>query len=1046
MSELLVKSEKMVRVKVRGKTVDLVREQYLRTDIPCGAQGCPNCVQGENKSRLPSDNVSHYLIALPDVAIKYLEILEFPEITGMIFPQTVVQQVLHDGGKRLYTRLCNIVRDIRKESFMFVNEFCQQTYVSRRTGESLAAWRVRAVYNVGLWYHSHFDGQIAIVLITENAEVIKQYQYETDGVFVITLGNYLKNFFPTLETAFNIYESLGALLSIEETSESTTDFAEHLQLEILENGVKVGRYYQGMLRVNKHHAKTEAFVSFLSVDNTEELASDILVLGVRHRNRAIHGDTVVVELLPRAEWRGRITALNRHEEGDVDENNCTSKEVLPTAKVVGILQRNWRDYVVSLSENENFSKAGAQERVLSIPYDCRIPKIRILTRQASTLVGQRIVVRIDSWEVNSQYPNGHFVRSLGKIGAIETETMTILVENEIFALPFSPGVVGELPVDTPDHPWTVDPSEVARRQDLRTSHLIFSIDPKGCVDVDDALSAKRLPNEFIEIGVHIADVTHFVRPNTYTDLDARSRGNTVYLADRCYHMLPNILSANLCSLKSKVDRFAVSVFWILDQSYHVVDVWYGQTAIHSSYSLCYEVAQEIIDGKKREELSHEIPELDDTEPSEVNERFDDLKNAVALLTEVAHVLKDRRGFAGALELDSSEIQLEFRDADRSGNLDSIRPKQELDIHGTVAECMIFANHLVAKKIKDTFQTRALLRRHPPPRQDQFGALLLLAESREFQLDTSSNKSLARSLDRCVVSKNTYVNKIMRSVTVQAMSMAVYFATGTLPPEDYCHYGLALDVYTHFTSPIRRYADIIVHRLLLDAVKQQHECPFSCSSLQEVCDHINKKQRAAKNAQRASQELFKCVFFDSLTENDERRKALAIVFALRANGVLTYLPRYGIKAPLYLRNREQQVAFVVDHKVEWTSGSLKQEKLKITVTTGLGQQPYHIFDAIMVRVGVEKSPAHASTIKLDLLDNCVSPDVDLQDMTVLSGKDMMKEVTSCQKTLLDTESAGTESSSHGYDATEADQKDCNTGRVSEFYLVLEDLRKMALQEN
>ena len=177
-------------------------------------------------------------------------------------------------------------------------------------------------------------------------------------------------------------------------------------------------------------------------------------------------------------------------------------------RVVGVMQRNWGDYIATLPrEDEDSMEKAAGKRILVYPFNRKIPKIRILTSQSKSLQGHRILVRIDAWPVNSQYPQGHFLKVMGKIGDLETEIDTILVENEVEVSPFSQGILNELPSFESSLTWVPDPEEVASRKDLRKT-LVMSIDPIGCEDVDDALSVKKLENGNLEVGVHIADVTH----------------------------------------------------------------------------------------------------------------------------------------------------------------------------------------------------------------------------------------------------------------------------------------------------------------------------------------------------------------------------------------------------------------------------------------------------------------------------------------------------------------------------------------------------------
>jgi DIS3-like exonuclease 1 len=328
----------------------------------------------------------------------------------------------------------------------------------------------------------------------------------------------------------------------------------------------------------------------------------------------------------------------------------------------------------------------------------------------------------------------------------------------------------------------------------------MSIDPIGCEDVDDAISVRRLDNGNLEVGVHIADVTHFVSPGSLTDLEARRRATTVYLADRRYDMLPPVLSAQLCSLLGGVERYAVSCIWELHpRTFAVKEVWYGRTVIKSSYKLCYEHAQDIINGKTALEMKEVVSELAGMQGEELSRKFGEVAEALELLSGVARAWQGARQREGALNLESTEVQFEFEER----KVDSIRPKAHLEIHETVAECMIMANHWVARKIADTFPGQAILRLHPPPKKENFEQLLACAGSKGWTVQTDSNKALAESLNRCSDTADPTVNLLLRSLATLAMVQAVYFSTGSVAREDWRHYGLALDRYTHFTSPIRR---------------------------------------------------------------------------------------------------------------------------------------------------------------------------------------------------------------------------------------------------
>ncbi|XP_021369057.1 DIS3-like exonuclease 1 isoform X3 [Mizuhopecten yessoensis] len=965
----LEKSNKYLRLKnVQGRNLLVVREVYRRETVPCHSALClSDCQPNNNEVGLLPADVTHYLVPDCQVAREYLEVLELPQLTGIVFLQTVAHSVQHEGNRRLHTRLKNLVRDKRKASVIFHNEFQKFSYCERLRGENLATWQSRSTYTAADWFYNHLAGQIPIVMVTQYRQVIAEYGNRQMNVFVLTLQEYLDTFWKMiLPSITDLVDSITASL---ETRTKDKDYVGYLPSDVIEAGLKTGHYTQGFLNVNKSNASQEAFVRRKRQDQREDRDSDILIHGMSSRNRAVHGDLVVVELLPRSQWQGRSNVIReegtdtKDKGGKDDSGEVTS--VMTTGRIVAISQRAWREYVGTFSQGEETGLKGG--KVLVIPWDYRIPKIRISTRQVEALRDHRIVVRIDSWDLESQYPNGHFVRSLGRIGELETEVAAILIENNIQMSTFSDAQMKELPVDTEEEPWKVEEEELLRRRDLRGSHLVFSIDPKGCEDVDDTLSVRTLDNGNTELGVHIADVTHFVKPGTLTDQEGKSRSTTVYLADRRYDMLPGILSANLCSLISGVDRYAVSVIWELDSSYNPVNVWYGKTIIRSSYKLFYEIAQAMSDGMPTHEVVKNVPELQNLPESDIKNKTKVLRSAVCRLMEVARHLKARRVRGGALELESTEVQIQLTE---TKSVENLTPKEHLEVHETIAECMIFANHWVAKKIAQAFPNSALLRHHPLPREEKFENLLTCASAKNYNVHTDSSKALAESLDTCDDANDPVINKLMRSLATMAMSNAAYFSTGALPLDQFFHYGLALDLYTHFTSPIRRYADIVVHRQLMAAVSKVTDTSGlpSNKELEELSEHINHQHRASQNAQRDSQELFQYLFFKGRNPEDECCTVDAVIYQLRANGVFVLAPRYGIKGPVYLKNKEGQVVYVQsDGQLEWSGGSIIKTDHTISVQSMFGTQSYRLLDHITVRITLNNSWAHSSGVRLELVD-------------------------------------------------------------------------------
>nr|XP_023414124.1 DIS3-like exonuclease 1 isoform X3 [Loxodonta africana] len=991
---MLQKREKVLLLRTfHGRTLRIVREHYLRPSVPCHSPLCPQPAACRNDGKLLTSDVTHYVIPDWKVVQDYLEILEFPELKGIIFMQTACQAVQHQRGRRQYNKLRNLLKDARHDSILFANEFQQHCYLPRERGESMEKWQTRSIYNAAVWYYHHCQDRMPVIMVTEDEEAIQQYGSETEGVFVISFKNYLDSFWPDLKAAHELCDSiLQSRRERENESQESRgkEYPEHLPLEVLEAGIKSGRYIQGILNVNKHRAQMEAFVRLQGASSKDsDLVSDILIHGMKARNRSIHGDVVAAELLPKDEWKGRTTALG---ESDIEDKASgeSPSEPMPTGRVVGILQKNWRDYVVTFPSKEEVQSQGKNaQKILVTPWDYRIPKIRISTQQAEALQ------------------------------------------------------MCKMPVNTPENPWKVSPEEERERKDLRKTHLVFSIDPKGCEDVDDTLSVRTLNNGNLELGVHIADVTHFVAPNSYIDTEARTRATTYYLADRRYDMLPSILSADLCSLLGGVDRYAVSVMWELDAtSYEVKKVWYGRTIIRSTYKLFYEAAQELLDGNFS--VIEDIPEFKDLDEKSRQAKLEELVWAIGKLTDIARHVRAKRDRCGALELEGVEVRVQL---DEQKNIHDLIPKEPLEVHETVAECMILANHWVAKKIWESFPHQALLRQHPPPHQEFFSELRECAKAKGFSIDTRSNKTLAESLDKANDPSDPIVNRLLRSMATQAMSNALYFSTGSCAEEEFRHYGLALDKYTHFTSPIRRYSDIVVHRLLLAAISKDKKMEikenlFSNKELEELCRHINNRNRAAQHSQKQSTELFQCMYFkDRDPETEERCISDGVIYSIRTNGVLVFIPRFGIKGAAYLKNKDGLVISCgPDSRSEWQPGSLQRFQNKITSTTTRGDSvTFHLFDHVTVRISVQASRCHSDTIRLEIISNkpYMIPNTELSHQNPLLLKsELVKEVTKSVEEAQLAQEVKVETIQEEY------QEYCQTKGRS-LYLLLEEIKDLAL---
>nr|XP_002718229.4 DIS3-like exonuclease 1 [Oryctolagus cuniculus] len=956
---MLEKTERVITVNaVYRCPLRVVREHYLRPCVPCNSALCSQPEYCCNVGKLLPAEVTHYMV--PDSSVfDYFEILEMPELKGVIWLQTVTDALHSKRGWRYCNKLRSLLKDPSHECVLFANEYHVSCYHAREKQTLKKDWEKRIIYAAALWYYKHCGEKIPIIIVADE-DSTKRYKVKSKGVYVMTFKEYLNKFYSDLEAAHNSCDFIDEALyeeKLESLEASGINYNKYLPPDILEAGLKSGRYVEGILYVNKH-TKMEAFVRVQDTDQSEE-DYEILIDGINPRNRALHGDRVAVKMFPESLWKRRMGA---------DHEGYS--EYVPTGHVVGITQKHKRDYIVTFPSKEDILYYSRKtKKYLAVPWDYRIPRIRISRKQAEKYQFCRAIIHIDSWDTDSRYPDGHVVGTLGTGGDLEGEMKSLLMEHDISERPFSEAQMGELPVNTAEKPWSVDHEEQDRK-DLRKTHLVFTIDPKGCEDVDDALSVRTLSSGNLELGVHIADVTYFVKPKSHLDKEARARATTYYLPDRRYDMLPSVLSSNLCSLLRGVDRYAMSVIWELDMTtYEIKKVWYGRSIIHSTYQLSYEAAQELLDGNLS--ITGNIEEFQDMEEKEKEDRLQELTWAIEKLADIASHFRAQRGLDGALDLDGIEISVLL---DEEKNILDLVPRQQRRIHRMVAECMILANHWVARKIYESFPRQALLRRHPPPRQNLFSELKQSAKAGGFHIDTSSNRALALSLDNAYDVSDPMVNKLLRNMATLAMSNALYFSTGSCREREFHHYGLGLDKYTHFTSPIRRYADIIVHRLLIAAIAEDKTKTelnlLSDRCLEELCDHINERHRAAKLCQRQATELFQCHFFrDKDADRDERCVADGIIYAFRDTAVQLYIPRYGIKGTANLKTKDGCVLHfgANGEKIGWVPGALWRSHKQADCVTSSGQGvTFRIFEHVTVKISVQAQQYHPNSLRLEIL--------------------------------------------------------------------------------
>lgn len=960
--EVAASTFKFHRKTARGKVRAVVRETYQRDDVPCGCIACEACasfvehgtpppILDQHGTQNTYTRKKHYVVVDTNVILHQMDVLESPVFTNVIIMQTVANEV-RNHSMPLYNRLRTLLMDPDRRFWLFYNDFHQDTNVVRFADESPNDRNDRAIRQAAAYYTAHLRTHAlpghadTTVIVSEDVENVHKARVE--GLEACSVREYI--------TGFQNAEQLSDLLSARTVDENRAPrgsrvFDEYWPTTQLEAGYKAGTLHKGFFNANAYNFLEGAVRS-------EALSKPILLQGREAMNRAVDGDVVYVALLPQSEWKGASDAVleaesaqrnddardSDNEDEDVGleaQPESSGGDTQPTGRVVGIARRNWRSYVAHIdasSVNERALATLGPQTLFASPVDRKIPRIKIRTRQAQALLGCKILVTMDEWKSTSRYPEGHFVRSLGAIESKEAEQESLLLEFDVPYRPFSKSILACLPSEG-DH-WTVPPKgeQDARslaiwrdRVDMRAEN-ICSIDPPGCQDIDDALHAKRLPNGNIEAGVHIADVSFFVRPDTPMDAEAASRGTTVYLVDRRIDMLPHLLGTNLCSLRPFVERLAFSTVWELTPSAEVVNVRFFKSVIASKAAFTYEEAQ-----NRKDDLS-----LNDA-----------ITESIRLLNDMAIKLRRGRMEAGALNLASPEVRIHLDSAESSAPID-VEQKEMRETNSLVEEFMLLANTSVARRIYEAYPTTGVLRRHAPPPADNFETLQdILKKRRGMDLDVSSSGALAASLDRCADTRDPAFNTLVRILATRCMLSAEYFCTGSVPRNSFGHYGLAMDMYTHFTSPIRRYADVLAHRQLAAAI-QYEPLPsnlYSKHYVDQVLDNVNKRHRLAQMAGRASVEFFVGLAISAknaeqgvdATKVGQERLLRADAYVVRTfrNGLAVFVNKYGLEGVITFPGECQ----------------CDPDEYQVTIPASLSQLgrdvTLGIFDRCTVEIGIEK---------------------------------------------------------------------------------------------
>ncbi|MFN8304861.1 MAG: ribonuclease R [Saprospiraceae bacterium] len=535
-----------------------------------------------------------------------------------------------------------------------------------------------------------------------------------------------------------------------------------------------------------------------------ELEDTDVYVAPKYLNGALHGDTVRILLFPPApRRRGQAP---RKPEGEVLQVLRRANEFF-----IGTLRKS-RKYALLLPDNPN------------MPVDIYVP----LDATGQARDGDKVVVRVTDWqEGKGRVPIGKVTQTLGEVGGNEFEMKKILI-NAGFELDHSEEALAEA-ARIPDQ---IPETEIAMRRDFREV-LTFTIDPEDAKDFDDALSIRQLDNGNLEVGVHIADVTHYLKPDSPMDKEAFQRSTSVYLVDRVNPMLPEKLSNNLCSLVPYQDRLTFSAVFEFDPKDKLVKRWFGKTVIHSAHRFTYEAAQTILDKKPEEALTHLAI-------------YPQLEWAITTLDRLAKKMRKEREKNGAIGFESDEIRFRL---DADGAPLEAYVKERKDAHLLIEDFMLLANKEVAWFIDQKGGAQQeipyVYRVHDLPDQEKVAEFARFAAEMGYPMKVDTPKQIAQSYNSLMqASRKNERLKLLEPLAIRTMAKAVYST------DNIGHYGLGFTHYAHFTSPIRRYADVLAHRIL-ERNLDGRAWRVDKSKLEEQCKHISNQEKKAADAERES---------------------------------------------------------------------------------------------------------------------------------------------------------------------------------------------------
>ena len=600
---------------------------------------------------------------------------------------------------------------------------------------------------------------------------------------------------------------------------------------------KGANYYTGILDMS-----TKGY-GFVIVDEFE----DDIMIPQQNLNSAFHGDEVEIYVY-------------KHRRRKKSEGEITKIIKRKRSSFVGVLQLKKDFGFVVIDDPKMYTDFFVQKNKLGEAQD-----------------GDKVLVEFDDWPKRADSPFGIISRVLGTPGHHNTEIHSILAQY---------GLPADFPEEVEEFANKIDLSitkdEIKKRRDMRDV-LTFTIDPKDAKDFDDALSFRKLENGNIELGVHIADVSHYLQPDTILDEEAYERATSVYLVDRVVPMLPEILSNGACSLRPNEEKYTFSAVFELDKNAKVKDQWFGRTVTYSDARFAYEEAQHIIETKENT-IPKDISIREDG-AYQVNE---DIVEAVLELDRLAKKMRSVRMRDGAISFDKVEVKFHL---DEENEPVGVFFKTSKDANKLIEEFMLLANKKVAEfigkqKPKKTFVYRC----HDEPNEEKLASLQTVVGRFGHSLNLTDRKSVTSSLNSLLKDvQGKKEQNLVDTLAIRTMSKAYY---GT---ENIGHYGLAFDYYTHFTSPIRRYPDVMVHRLLqhyLDGADSASEDVYD-----EKCHHSSEMENLASNAERDSIKYMQVKFM----QDHQDEEFLGVISGVTDWGIFVEIEKNKCEGMIRLRD-------------------------------------------------------------------------------------------------------------------------------------------------